>query len=434
MTTTASKRGATRESAISRGQALERLLVQALKGAKWKITQTVDHSTGELGLDLTAERSAHRLLIQLKVFGEGRRDRLEPLLAQAILEIRAAAAVASASAIPVAVIGAPAVSEKIATELLEFAARVAPEVGVGVIDQKGLRRFQGHGLESMNADPPEQTTWNIASYRPTHEGFLFTDTNQWLLKLMLAPLIPDRELLDIRSSEGVPIEIPSSGWQSALQLATVAEVAPRTVGRFLALLRQDSHLADTRRGFELVRIEALLSRWSGVLAESVQDVPAWLMGWASGRDEGEVWREIRRVSAEDSVRLSRREEDRGFYASRPKYEDSLTVAVGLFAAANLLGVGHVLGVPTHLYVYEIDGHAVRSLGVELRRRSEQPPDLFLRMPYSSRAVFRCRIIRDGCPVTDVVQAYVDLLSHPTRGAEQAEVFWEKYLQHSLKGR
>ena len=55
-------------------------------------------------------------------------------------------------AIPVAVRASAHVSDSLAEDVKDFALRNAPDVGVGVIDTGGFRRFTGHGLEVLNAD------------------------------------------------------------------------------------------------------------------------------------------------------------------------------------------------------------------------------------------------------------------------------------------
>ena len=101
--------------------------------------------------------AGRQYLVEVKSLSEGRRDRLIPLLAQAILQAKTAAAKCPSPTVPVAVVGSSRVSNSVAEEARRFAARHAPEVGAGVVDAEGLRVFTGHGLERFNASPTPRT-------------------------------------------------------------------------------------------------------------------------------------------------------------------------------------------------------------------------------------------------------------------------------------
>jgi hypothetical protein len=53
---------------------------------------------------------------------------------------------------PLAVLASDHVSESLSEHVKDFALRNAPDVGVGIIDAGGFRRFAGHGLEVLNAE------------------------------------------------------------------------------------------------------------------------------------------------------------------------------------------------------------------------------------------------------------------------------------------
>jgi hypothetical protein len=80
------------------------------------------------------------------------------------------------------------VSDSLSEHVKDFGLRNAPQVGVGIIDAAGFRRFAGHGLEVLNAErsrviegPPKEVS----------PGNLFSDLNQWTLKILLSRSIPD---------------------------------------------------------------------------------------------------------------------------------------------------------------------------------------------------------------------------------------------------
>jgi hypothetical protein len=64
----------------------EKSLVDAFRRAGWRIDR--HSSAGDVGADLLLDRNGKRRVVHLMVASEGRRDRLIPLLSQAILEAR----------------------------------------------------------------------------------------------------------------------------------------------------------------------------------------------------------------------------------------------------------------------------------------------------------------------------------------------------------
>jgi hypothetical protein len=140
-------------------------------------------SVRDLGLDLVFEAKDKKYVVQLKVASEGRRDRLIPLLSQAILQAREIAQNFPEPAVPIAVVAAKRMPASVAEQIQQFAQRYAPEVGVGVIDAEGFRSFAVAGLERLDARPPGRVARNIASAR--HLPDLFSDLNQWMLKILL---------------------------------------------------------------------------------------------------------------------------------------------------------------------------------------------------------------------------------------------------------
>ncbi len=103
--------------------------------------------------------------------------------------------------------------------MLEFAGEYAPEVAAGVVDFDGFRLFRGEGLEGLNAEPPR------ASHRVAAQSIgqpLFSDLNQWMLKVLLAPDLPETLL-----------SAPRGRYRNASQLAAAANVSVMSAFRFL---------------------------------------------------------------------------------------------------------------------------------------------------------------------------------------------------------
>src|SRR5689334_7767715 len=116
--------------------------------------------------------------VEVKAAVEGRADRLLPLFSQAVLQSLHGA---GKHATPLAVVAAPKISQRAAEQILKFAERYAPEAAAGVIDFEGLRLFRGAHLETLNSEAPKSS---MATKSRRVSGHLFSDLNQWMLKVL----------------------------------------------------------------------------------------------------------------------------------------------------------------------------------------------------------------------------------------------------------
>ena len=93
--------------------------------------------------------------------------------------------------------------------------------------------------------------------------------------------------------------------------------------------------------------------------------------------------------------------------------------LGLFAAAEFLGFGFVHGVPPYFYLDSLDREILSRMGLS-SEGAEQRPDVYVRIPAYRESVFRAAVVRDGVPVADILQVWLDVSSHPARSESQAE--------------
>ena len=63
---------------------------------------------------------------------------------------------------------------------------------------------------------------------------------------------------------------------------------------------------------------------------------------------------------------------------------------------------------------------------------ENEADLFVRIPGNRESVFRGVVRKDGVPVSDILQVWLDVGQHPSRGKEQADLIWRKILSSAIK--
>jgi hypothetical protein len=358
------------------------LLKDAFQRSGWRVDANV--RAADRQADMVVSKHGQRYLIELKAASEGRRDRLVPLLAQAILEAQTIAKASSKPAMPLAIVAAPRIAAPVLAHLEQFVADNAPDVAAGFMDDEGLLRFCGASLEDLNQRPAKQS--RLKKMALPESGQLFSDLNQWMLKVLLAPEIPAEMLASPRRS-----------YRNASQLAEAADVSLMSAFRFIRQLRQEGFLDEEDEEFRIVRREELMRRWQAMYLRSVTDLP---MRWiVRGGSEQRLQDALRAHRASNS--------------GKPR------ACLGLFAAANALGKGFVHGVKPHLYVEKPDAAFLKGLGLS-SEGAEHAPDVLVRIPLFRESVFRAAVECAGAPVADILQVWLDVSALPARGAEQAD--------------
>jgi hypothetical protein len=238
--------------AQKRGALAKSLLSALFKGAGWAVKAEPDAVPGRP--DLIVRRRGSVYAVRVKVAVEGRGDRLVPLLAQAILE---SARGPRRGAAPLAVVAAPRVPSRTAEQVMKFAGEYAPGCAVGVIDLDGFAVFRGPHLDELNAQaapvPP--------AIAPPVRGQLFSDLNQWMLKVLLAPELPQTLLL-----------APRAQYANASKLAQAAGASVMSAFRLVQQLRQEGYLDEAPGRLRLVRRGELFTRWQASAVRSAAEV------------------------------------------------------------------------------------------------------------------------------------------------------------------
>jgi hypothetical protein len=85
------------------------------------------------------------------------------------------------------------IPESVAEQVKQFARLHAPDIAIGVMDFEGLRSFEGHGLEGLSSERPRARRRASREHHGASPQF-FSDLNQWMLKVLLAPSIPEHYL------------------------------------------------------------------------------------------------------------------------------------------------------------------------------------------------------------------------------------------------
>jgi len=300
-------------------------------------------------------------------------------------------------------VGANRIPEAVAEQAKEFLRERAPEVAVGILDLEGLRLFAGHGLESLNSARHPQSDISPAKVH-AHPPQLFSDLNQWMLKVLLAPRIPQQYL-----------SAPRGQYQGAPQLAEAAGVSIMSAFRFLEQFSKEGFLESKRGPLRLVRLKELMNRWEAASQRRVLEVPVC---WILDRGKKALANALR--SYESDPRSSADE----MAPPRPR------VCLGLFEAAEALGIGFVHGVKPYLYLERLNARVLNDLGFS-ENAEENDADLYVRIPGNRESVFRGVVRKEGVPVSDILQVWLDARQHPARGKEQADLVWRRILSSAL---
>jgi len=383
-------------------RAYENQLVDLFRDSGWEVRRE-PQVPGEA--DLVVKNGNLEYVIELKRAPESRRDRVVPLLAEAILQAQA-----YAQKIPqargLAIIASPHLSSAVVEQALEFHHNYAPDVAVGFFDDRGFRVFRAPGLESLNSPAPQidQRRWAV----PESQSYaLFSDLGQWMLKVILAQHIEPRFL-----------SAPRRKIRNASELALAAGVSQVSASRLVRQLEAEGFLDRYADQFELVRIEDLLEEWQAAERRAFKEIPCrWVI---PGHGRKQLESALQDYSARQ-IHLQPAEN----YGER----SSPRVCLGLFAAAEALGVGFVQGVPPVLYVERMQADLIQQLGISQERAIQA--DVYLRLPSHKESIFRAAVEHKGVLASDALQVWLDVSNHPSRGKEQADRIRDQVLSPLL---
>jgi hypothetical protein len=189
--------------------------------------------------------------------------------------------------------------------------------------------------------------------------------------------------------------------------------------RLVRQLRLEGFLDESGSNLRLVRLEELLRRWQADSLRPARDVP---MRWILRGDPARQLQDALRAEARESAALAPR--------SRRAAAPSPRLCLGLFAAADALGLGFVHGVAPLVYFERLEPGVLERLGLSLEAPGVSP-DIYIRVPAARESVFRGAVLRDGVPVSDVVQVWLGAGAYPARGPEQADMIYRKVLKPLL---
>jgi hypothetical protein len=367
------------------------LMAEFFQARGWSVQIEQPHHSGSEAVvaDLIIRKAARAYAVEVKAAAEGRADRLVPLWAQASLQASKIAAARGLA--PLAVVAAPEIGPRAAEQVMNFAQQYSPDVAAGVLDFAGLRCFRGPGIDYVQDEDDLRSRRSIP--REEH-GSLFSDLNQWMLKVLLAPDIPAHLL-----------NAPRDKYRNASELAHAANVSVMSAFRFVQQLESDGHLDESVRHLRLVRREELFQRW-------------------------EAWALVRRPKEMPVRFLLRGKLESGI----SKMLESGNACLALFAAADALHVGFVQGVHPYLYLLRRGSPKLPSEWHNVAEvMPQEQPDVILREPPALQSVLRGLVHQAHIPCCDIIQVWIDVAAHPSRGREQADEIRRGVLRNVVNG-
>lgn len=392
---------ASRSDAAARGLKAAAELARVFEAGGWKVLRQLD-VPGTSGPDLLVRRGKLSYVVEVKAAPEGRSDRLVPLWSQAHLQ---ALRFAGGKHRPLAVVAAPRIAPRAADQIMRAIAELAPDAAGGVLDFAGLRRFRGPGLEELDSDassgggmrsrepgegwPALRSAGPSAQHSPAD---IFSDLNQWMLKVLLAPEIPEALL-----------SAPRERYRDASHLARSAQVSAMSASRLVRQLDHEGFLDRGRPWLRLVRRQQLFRRWQASSVRRMKEVGMRFL--LRGDPDVELRKMLRKSHG----------------------------ALALFSAAEALHLGFVHGAPRHVYVPRLSAESLRAWKNLGPANAGEEPDVLIRQAPPVQSIFRGAVRVDGVPVCDVLQVWLDVAAHPARGQEQADYIRKRVLGRVIDG-
>lgn len=356
------------------------------------------------GADLVAKtRDGRDVLIERKRLSTVRHDDLAGRLAVGVLSLRRHALEQDAI-VPLVVVELPHLSEEAAAVARKFMATHAGDVDWALAADDG--DFVIHaprvGGECSKITPRGHKRRSLTPSR--RRPSLFTDLNEWMLKVLLLGDAP-KEMWGG----------PRGPTRTVRELAEKANVSVPHAHRFVRTFEERDHLRVTDEGIALVRKPALMDAWlQAVRQASREAVPVrWLLGEPGSLDEI--------FAGSDEGIFAKRIFDETVFASTDSAEAKRpVVALGGFDACRAHGVLHTKSTGAEVHVRASLQEACAAF--DLEPCDDKDAHLTLLPTRRGEAIFRGVVMHQGgaIPVVDILQAALDVAPHPARGIEQAE--------------
>jgi hypothetical protein len=337
---------------------------------------------------------------------------LSHLLPRGILLLQAAKRIGNY--IPIVAVVVEKLDQKDIRRMADFIHHFAPETGWLLVDEYGGGAFKDPDKDQYSVFPQlnRQPLMPGGSYElesPVSDYYQkqlsFSDLDQWLLKVFLL------------GRHGIPADYwggPQGSVENAFQLSKLAGVSPPIANSWVKAMESSGYLRRIgRKKLIPVRPNALIEEWRGQ--------------YRFGDNRILPYRSVYPISEADQYLDDLLEKMKSF-------DKSISLAISGHQACRLLGIKHSSARSIHIYFWGNVANVANPLGL-IPAESPSEANLFLVEPKYPRSVFGGRVIREGIPVCDILQCYLDLYNLPDRGREQADFVFENILSKIFeKGR
>lgn len=349
------------------------------------------------------------------------------LLPRAILLLQAVRRISGF--IPIVAIVVEKLSEMDIQRMANHMGFYAPEVGWALIDRNENIVFKDPAKDQYNIVKSGNIEWQgkelpggVSFSRKFNELFRsnnyaeiaeiptpyipqqlsFSDSEQWLLKLLLLAS------KDIKPHQwGGPI----GNVANAFQLSKLAGVSPPIANSFVNAMESSGYLKRVgRKKLILLSPRTLIEEWRGKYRFYDNQVFPYRSIYPISESDvffEEILGDIKKCNRE--------------------FEP---LAITGHQACKLYKVKHSSAKSIHIYFWGDRQNIANALNL-VPAEVPDDADLFLAEPKYPRSVFGGRIEKEGIPICDILQCYLDLFHFPDRGREQANFIYETIISRIL---
>jgi len=347
---------------------------QLLKNILTRYLPNAETSFGEndTGADLEMRVGNTLFIVQITATSSRNIEDLTSRLAAAILVSERLARERKAT--PVALVTVPHLGPKGMASAARFVAQNKPGFAWGAFDARGNVRLV---IPQLCVDVTDEGATPRTATPSTRNASLFTDLNQWLLKVLLL------------------FEVDEHFWggprvavRNRAALAQVAQVSTQKAYTFVSTFEAADLLRKTPKGLCIVDRNDLFDTWFRTLAQHPpMRVPVrWIFGESDPLDF-----------------LRDRKED---------------YALGGFHACDVHGV--LFSPKRECEVHVFDPVATILDSWEMEVCDPRDAKLFLLPQTRAKSIRLGRVVREGVAIVDVLQAALDMAHHRAKGQEQAD--------------
>ncbi len=378
----------------------ERIITTILEQRRFKLKAKrirIDELSNRPEIDLLYTRDGKEFAVEVKQSRDTRQV-ISHLLPRAIVLLQAVCREKRDYQAIVAVV-VDHYDKKFAARLDKYMESYAPSILWVLADQNG--RCVCHRRMPAPRMAAESVSDRESDFDPselTSKPLSFSDLDQWLIKFLIFSRSPSAEKFWRGTLERA---------RNAYQLSKLAHVSAPAANAWVNKMEASGYLKKRGRGDLIpLRPPAMFDEWRGRYRMEVNEKRHGFRLIYPARDNEELVEELL-------------ENIRHFIT----YIDIAKLAISAHLACRLYGLKHVSSSSIHIYCTGNIAQVVKHLKL-VPAETASYADLFLIEPKYPQSVFYGAVEKNGFPLCDILQCYLDLYHLPDRGREQADFIME----------